>query len=163
MVDRNCDISASSLRLQAHQNGGMADCLQRGQCSQDDEQRHQQGQSVVSQCNGTTLCLPCVDERYPNHWPDMIPCFLSNNTKRLIRKHNEGTTLVANAVRLHCLHTPYCPKRSVRERLSQPFDFPRQIGKDFKFPTRQQGQNVGPLRLMSASSWPWRWKGRRAD
>ena len=54
--------------------------------------------------NGTTLCLPCVDERYPNHWPDMIPCFLSNNTKRLIRKHNEGTTLVANAVRLHCLN-----------------------------------------------------------
>jgi len=113
--------------------------------------------------NGTTLCLPCVDERYPNHWPDMIPCFLSNNTKRLIRKHNEGTTLVANAVRLHYLHTPYCPKRSVRERLSQPCGFPRQIGKDFKFPTRQQGQNVGPLRLMSASSWPWRWKGRRAD
>jgi len=120
-----------------HQNGGMADC---------DEQRHQQGQSVVSQCNGTTLCLPCVDERYPNHWPDMIPLGLflldlSNNTKHLIRKHNEGTTLVTNAMRLHCLHTPYCAKRSVRERLSQP----RQIGKDFKFPTRQQGPKRRPV------------------
>jgi len=50
--------------------------------------------------------------------------------------------LVANAVRLH---TPYCPKMSVRKRLSQPREFPRQIGKDFKVPTRQQGPQRRPV------------------
>jgi len=67
---------------------------------------------------------------------------LSNNTKRLIRQHNENTTLVANHVRLL---TPYCPKRSVRERISQPRDFPRQIGKDCNFLTQQQGPQRRPV------------------
>ena len=54
------------------------------------------------------LCLPCMDEWYPDGWPDKIPARLplflldlSNNSKHLIRKHNQGTTLIADAVRLH--------------------------------------------------------------